>query len=833
MAIAGGDVRERARRGAQAKKTAANRNTSSASAVLIRLTISGAAALAATPAFAVEPAGEKVTNLETVVVVGSRRADQTRLTSVSPIDVVSGDQLTRSGSTSLSKVLQELLPSFNYPQNNVTNHATLSVRSASLRGLSPDETLILVNGKRRHKSALVAPSGLYGSGANVSDLDTIPISAVERIEVLRDGASALYGSDAIAGVINVVLKGAKPEQGGINAQVGQFSKGDGLRKSVNGYYGIGLADEGFVTLSFDGFDNQKAYNATSDTRQMYFAGDPREASFDRKWFYGSGASDKIALGVNSEVAITERLRGYAFATYADTSNTSIGFLRRPSETNNYRPYYPDGFQPGQDTLGEDLSVTTGLKFDTAGHGAFDVSVNYARHEVDQKIFNSVNTSMGSNSPTRFYRGGLVNDQLSGDVEYKRPFEIEGLAGPLEFAAGFGYRREHNQTRPGDPESYINGGVPIVDGPSAGAAAPSGAQGYTGFQLSDAGSVKRDVFVGYVGLENQITEQLQAGLAARYERYSDFGDATTGKLSARYDFAPAFAVRGAISTGFRAPSLAQENFSVTTTYFTNGVPFQIATLPVNSPVSRALGASDLKAEKSLNLSFGFVWRPVRDVSVTVDAYQIDIDDRLTFTDSLTGPFVISALQSAGITDYTSVAFFTNGLDTRTRGVDLVANYDTELVGNPLKLSAGVSVVNTTITDLKDVPPILQGSGLQLVGVKAQTIVTDSTPRDKLKLNALYTVGAFDINAAVTRYGEYIDATNIAIKQKFSPQWIANLDLGYRFTEQLSAKVGASNLFNSHPDKINVAGRNPVVYEYSPFAPEGAFGTYVYAGVDYSF
>lgn len=797
--------------------------------------LSGAALLApqARAADASGQAAKSDGNLDTVVVVGSRRTDQTRLTSAAPVDVISGEQLTRTGSTSLSQALQNLLPSFNFPQNNTTNRAAQSVRSFSLRGLSPDETLVLVNGKRRHKSARVAPSEMFGAGANVSDLDTIPISAIDHVEVLRDGASALYGSDAIAGVINIVLKEVDGGKGGLSTQVGQFSKGDGLRKSANGYYGISLPNDGFVTLSMDAFDRQKAYNGIADTRQMYFTGDPRESSFaERKWFYGASDADQYSLGLNSEYGFSDNLRGYTFATYAKGNNDIVGFLRPPRDNNNYRPYYPNGYQPGNSTDTEDLAVTSGLRFDAGDAGQFDFSVGYGRNAYDESVHDSVNVSLGSNSPTHFYSGGRVNNELSTNLEYKNSIELAGLFKPLEISAGIGYRNERIQTKAGDPASYINGGVPILDGPSAGSAAPSGAQGYGGLQPSDAGTFRRDNFSAYLGAESQVTEKFQLGSAVRFERYSDFGSKTTGKLNARYDFTPEFAVRGSVSTGFHAPSLAQQTYSSTSTVPINGVLYQSAVLPVSNPVAQALGATSLKPETSVNLTLGFVYRPTANASVTLDAYQIDIDDRLVFTDRLSGAYVTSALQRAGITNYSNVAFFSNGLDTRTRGADLVFDYATQLVGRPLKLSAGASVSNTTIRDTKELPSQLNGSGLNLLGTMARTVITDGSPKNKLRLGALYTLDDLDIDLSTIRYGEYRDASP-GYRQEFAAQWVTNVDLGYHVNQQLKVRFGANNVFNTHPEKLDAIGRAPVVYEYSAFAPDGAFGTYLYAGLDYSF
>ncbi|WP_437880960.1 TonB-dependent receptor plug domain-containing protein [Pseudomonas sp. LRF_L74] len=802
---------------------------------MLRAIMLGSAALASVPAQSAEVQGgaKADASLDTVVVVGSRRTDQTRLTSAAPVDVISNEQLTRSGTTSLSQALQNLLPSFNFPQNNTTNRPAQSVRSFSLRGLSPDETLVLVNGKRRHKSARVAPSEMFGAGANVSDLDTIPISAIDHIEVLRDGASALYGSDAIAGVINIVLKEVDDGHGGISTQVGQFSKGDGLRKSINGYYGITLPNDGFVTLSLDTFDRQKAYNGIADTRQMYFAGDARESSFaQRKWFYGSGEADQYSLGLNSEYGFSDTLRGYTFATYAKGNTDIIGFLRPPRDNNTYRAYYPDGYQPGNSTDTEDLALTTGLRFDAGDSGQFDFSVGYGRNAYDESVHDSVNVSMGSDSPTSFYSGGRVGSEVSTNLEYKNSIDVAGLAKPLEVAAGIGYRNERIQTRAGDPASYINGGVPIADGPNAGNSAPSGAQGYGGLQPSDAGTFRRDNFSAYFGLENQVTDKLQLGSAIRFERYSDFGSKTTGKLSGRYDFTPEFALRGSVSTGFHAPSLAQQTYSSTSTVPINGVLYQSAVLPVSSPVAQALGATDLKPEKSLNLTLGFVYRPASNVSVTLDAYQIDIDDRLVFTDRLSGTYVTAALQRAGVTNYSNVAFFTNGLDTRTRGADLVFDYSTQLARHPLKLSAAASVSNTVITGVRDLPSQLQGSGLNLLGNVARTVVTDASPKNKLRFGALYSVDDFDIDLAFIRYGEYRDASP-GYRQELAAQWVTNLNIGYHVNDKLKLRVGADNLFNTHPEKLDVAGRAPVVYEYSAFAPDGAFGTFLYAGLDYNF
>jgi len=803
----------------------------------------GAALGALTAASAVAQSAEDV-----IVVTGTRAEGRTALESTAPVDVISAGTLENNGSTELNVALSYALPSFNFPQPAITD-GTDHVRPATLRGLGPDQTLVLVNSRRRHASALVNLNGSVGRGSSAVDLNTIPVSAIGRVEVLRDGASAQYGSDAIAGVINVGLREAR-EGGQVTASFGQYatdiplvdqprSASDGDTTSLSGWVGLPLGAEGFLTLSAEYRDREPTNRAGPDTRQQYpdLPGgglDPREQSFDRiNHRFGLSASEALSLFANAGLPINADAELYGWASYQQRDGQGAGFYRRASDSRNVPAIYPDGFLPYITTDVEDISVLGGVRGDWAEWG-YDFSLGYGRNELGYGVENSLNTSMGASSPTSFDAGALIYDQLTANADFQRNYAVDAFAGPLSVAVGLEYRLESYEIEAGEPASYINGGV---TGPN-GEILASGSQVFPGFQPSNAIDEDRDSIAAYIDLETDVTDRFTVSAAARAESYSDFGETVTGKLAARYQLTDALALRGAVSNGFRAPSLQQAYFTSTSTVFTGTppTPVEVGTFPATSPVAAALGGEPLEAEESLNISGGLVFAQ-GGFTLTVDAYAIDIDDRIVLSENLSGPDVEALLVNAGITNITSARFFINGVETETRGVDVVASYGFETADwGDFDLTFGA---NFTETEVTDAPTSEVLPGVSLFARREIARFEVGQPENKLIGSVDWSRGPFAGYVRATRFGETVDpgtAADGSGDEVLSPKTIVDAEFSADITDGLNVAFGANNLFDEYPD---VTAETPAldgtfsrIFPFSGFSPFGFSGRYVYGRIRYS-
>ena len=803
----------------------------------------GVALGALTAASAVAQSAEDV-----IVVTGTRAEGRTALESTAPVDVISAGTLENNGSTELNVALSYALPSFNFPQPAITD-GTDHVRPATLRGLGPDQTLVLVNSRRRHASALVNLNGSVGRGSSAVDLNTIPVSAIGRVEVLRDGASAQYGSDAIAGVINVGLREAR-EGGQVTASFGQYatdiplvdqprSASDGDTTSLSGWVGLPLGAEGFLTLSAEYRDREPTNRAGPDTRQQYpsLPGgglDPREQSFDRiNHRFGLSASEALSLFANAGLPINADAELYGWASYQQRDGQGAGFYRRASDSRNVPAIYPDGFLPYITTDVEDISVLGGVRGDWAEWG-YDFSLGYGRNELGYGVENSVNTSMGASSPTSFDAGALIYDQLTANADFQRNYAVDAFAGPLSVAVGLEYRLESYEIEAGEEASYINGGV---TGPN-GEILATGSQVFPGFQPSNAIDEDRDSIAAYIDLETDVTDRFTVSAAARAESYSDFGETLTGKLAARYQLTDALALRGAVSNGFRAPSLQQAYFTSTSTVFTGTppVPVEVGTFPATSPVAAALGGEPLEAEESLNISGGLVFAQ-GGFTLTVDAYAIDIDDRIVLSENLSGPDVEALLVNAGITNITSARFFINGVETETRGVDVVASYGFETADwGDFDLTFGANFTDTEVTDAptSEVLP-----GVSLFARREIARFEVGQPENKLIGSVDWSRGPFAGYVRATRFGETVDpgtAADGSGDEVLSPKTIVDAEFSADITDGLNVAFGANNLFDEYPD---VTAETPAldgtfsrIFPFSGFSPFGFSGRYVYGRIRYS-
>jgi iron complex outermembrane receptor protein len=756
--------------------------------------------------------------LEEVVVTGTRVADRSRLDTLSPVDVLTANALASQGSTELATSLQRLAPSLTFPRPSA-NDGTDSIRPATLRGLSPDQTLVLVDSRRRHASALVNLGGSVGRGSSAVDLNALPVSAIERVEVLRDGASAQYGSDAIAGVVNVRLRAAR-EGGGatltygeydtrVNTARGSRNENDGATKSLAGWVGLGLGAEGFLTLSGEYRDRNPTSRGDLDPRVT-----PNRVTSR----YGEPDSKDLSFYANAGLPLASGWELYGWAGLQDRDSTSAALYRIPTNPDNVPDIYPDGFLPLINPDVTDVTAAAGTRGDIAGWGA-DFSLVYGRNKLHYDVHNSLNATYGADSQTSFDAGGLVYDQFVFNAGLTRTLDVGFLANPLNFAWGVEARRENYQVVAGEQASWDTGDVAPERTP--------GAQGFPGFQPSNEVDEDRTAFGGYIDLESNLTDKLLASVALRAEHYSDFGSATTGKVALRYDFTPAFALRGTVSRGFRAPSLQQQYFTSTATVFTDGIPAETGTFPATSDVARALGATDLEAEKSWNYSVGAVLR-VAGFEATVDAYQIDIDDRIILSENLSGTAVLEALDEAGITGVTAARFFTNGVDTRTRGVDIVLRK--RLVTENAGRFDFTAAANYNDTDIRYVADVSAPGLPILFGRQNQLRLERGTPKDKYVLGATWnrSFGGYELGANLhaTRYGETLAAGSSEPNDLvLEPKWVTDLSVQAR-VNQVTLTLGADNLFDTYPTKNPEALNTTGTVGFSQFSPFGFNGRFLY-------
>lgn len=771
------------------------------------------------PVAAAETATADVPKLDTVIVTGTRAQERTASASLSPIDVISGDTLRSTGSDELGAVLARLIPSINFPRPSLVDGAEL-VRPAQLRGLSPDQVLVLVNGKRRHTSAFVNLGGAVGRGSAPADLNAIPLSAVDHIEVLRDGASARYGSDAIAGVINVILK-HDDHGGSITSKFGEYKKGDGIQRNLSGNTGVALGDNGFINLSAEGADNDYTNRAGKDFRP----GSVGSTTYGQRVFrQGESATDQGKLFLNSEYSFSEAAEFYAFGGYSKTRGETAAFYRASNASNNIPALNPNGYLPLIRGDVEDTSLAVGLRGLLAYDWHYDVSVNYGKNQY-QIGTETINTSLGLATPRKFDNGTLVNDQKQLSLDLSREFSLGWLPYPVSVAFGGEYLDQGYQIKAGDPASYYQ----------------TGSSGLGGFRDSDAGTSTRHNWAQYLDLETNFTEKLSASAAVRHEDYSDFGSNVSGSLSARYDFTPQVALRGSVSNGFRAPSLAQQNFAYTSSQLIGNTIQEAGTFPANSQVARLLGAQDLKAEKSRNYSLGLVLEPTDNLTVTADVYRIDISDRISLSSNLDlskNPAALAYLQANGVgnINYTTVRYFTNATDTTTNGVDLVANYRYQLDnGVRWNSTVGYNYNHTKVTDVKANPSVLDSLGASLVRVDRRErigLLGDTTPQHKLSLGNDLSFGNWALHSNLVRYGSFTsyqaDPTN---DQRFKAAWLLDLSADYKL-KNWTFTVGGDNVTDKYPEKLNAYASSGGNLAYSTFSPYGYSGAFYYGKVAYN-
>ncbi|WAC59907.1 TonB-dependent receptor plug domain-containing protein [Brevundimonas sp. SL130] len=778
---------------------------------VLLVTVSAFALLSAAPAFAQEKAAsDEAANVDEIVVTGTRVANRSRLDTLAPVDVVTAQSLQNRGTTEFATALAQSVPSLTFPRPSA-NDGSDSIRPATLRGLSPDQTLVLVNGTRRHASALVNVNGTVGRGSAAVDLNAIPTSALDRVEVLRDGASAQYGSDAIAGVVNLRLKEAS-SGGGASVTYGQYlttvktargerDEQDGATTTASAWQGFALGEDGFLTLSAE------YMNRESTNRSDY---DPRTAANGAITArYGDPDVEQWTVFANAGKGLGKGWEAYGWAGYQDRESSSAAFPRLSDNVNNVTAIYPNGFLPKIAVHSKDASLAGGLRGVIAGWDA-DFSLVYGRNALDFRTEDTLNSTYGADSLTSFDSGSLIYDQLVLGADFNRQFEAGLEGGPLNLAWGLEQRWENYKIEAGQAESYNRGPL------GSNTALTSGAQGFPGFQPSNEVDVDRDNFAAYADIELPITEKLTVAGAVRFENYSDFGDTQTGKLSARYDFTSHFALRGSVSTGFRAPSLQQSYFTSTSSVIQDGAVVETGTFPSTSVVGTALGGKPLKPETSTNYSLGAVVR-LGAFDLTVDAYKIDIEDQIVLSELLRDSALLTPL---GVQ---AARFFLNGVSTSTEGVDVVGRYrlPTERVGDfDFTVAANFNDVSLD-TDLSTT----------LFGRSRILTIEEGTPDTKVSAGADWRLQKWAATLRATYYGDVLQPGSVAANDYHTGEkTVVDLEGRYQLTDRVGLAVGADNLFDEYPEATPASLNSNGVVGYSYSSPFGFNGRFVYARVN---
>lgn len=785
--------------------------------------------------------------LDANVVIGTRASDRTVLNAPVPVDVLTAAEIQQTGAVETSQILQMLAPSFNFPRP-VISDGTDHVRPSTLRGLGPDQVLVLVNGKRRHTSALVNVNGTIGRGSTGVDLNAIPAASIERIEVLRDGAAAQYGSDAIAGVINIILKSDPKTDMGV--QVGSnYTKEenypedkyltDGDVSSVDASTGSNFSGGGFFHVTGQ-YNNRGSTNrALPDKRVQYFPGDPRNTDplLNNRIDFRQGDAHVHDVSGVVNLALPTMSSGaqiYAYGIGGRREGQGAGNWRLPNGTNTNRTIFPNGFLPLINSKINDYSGTVGVNGEIS-RWKYDLSGVYGHNDFAFNITNTNNATLPGNQ-TEFYAGKLKFSQATANLDLVRAFPMSAFASALNVAIGAEARRDMYGIGAGEPNSYIDGGQKVLDGPSKGAQPAPGAQVFPGFRPTDASDNSRTNVAGYVDFETNLLKNLLVGVAGRTEHYSDFGGTTTGKATGRYEFAPGYAIRGALSTGFRAPSLSQEFYAATSTNFLDLgaglVPVEARTFPVESGAAKALGAKPLKAEKSVNASIGLALAPVQNLTLTADYYNIKINDRIVFSGNFTGAALTAFLTAQGFPGVSGARYFTNAIDTHTAGIDVVARYALDFAEYGVsRFTGGFNDTKTRVVRVAATPPALASQQSVLFDRVERGRIEVGQPHRTVSLTLDHSIGRFAANLHTQRYGQVGfrgSSTDPTLDQTFGAKWITDLNASYSVLRQLRLTVGANNLFDVYPDKQIAKNNNSGIFQYSNTVTTFGFnGRFVYA------
>jgi iron complex outermembrane receptor protein len=820
----------------------------------------------ALPVIAAEEQSKK-DDAETIVVVGSRAAPRSVADSPVPIDVISGSELMANGPSDMATLLRTVTPSYNVNAQAISDGATI-VRPANLRGLSPDSTLVLINGKRRHKGSIIAFSGGgIADGAQSPDVSTIPAIALKQVEVLRDGASAQYGSDAVAGVINFVLN--DNDSGGvIEAKMGQFSEGDGDLITISGNVGLPLSDNGFINLSFESNQQDATSRSTqrSDAQGLIDAGNSDVRTPAAQVWGSPEISDDLKLFVNAGIDLDGDSEAYLFGNWSEKTveggfyfrnpNTRAGIFKGPTledgsasiltadltpgATDNsacpvvaivdnapdaaalaslsgancyaHNLRFPGGFTPffGGDVV--DLSLFVGTRGEFSDGTLYDFSAGVGEHSTEFRIGNTINSSLGPDTPTQFTPGAYAQLEKSANADFSK--EVDGAMGLESLVVSYGVelRQETFTITAGDEASFKLG--PLVDQGFS-----IGSNGFPGFKPADAGSSSRTSKAAYFDTEAQITDAFMTQVAFRFEDFSDFGSNFSWKLASIYDVSDSFKIRGSVGTGFRAPTIGQSNVRNVQTQAVDGVLVDIATLPPTNEVSVRFGGVELTPEEATSFAFGGVYQD-GDFFLTVDYFNIEVTDRITQTSAIELTDADrSELTALGVTDaigLSKVKFFTNDFDTTTQGVDIVANYSNDAFDGEMGYALAYNWTETTVDKF----------GANVNETKLNRLER-GLPEQKGSFTVDYSADDWTLMARANYYGEWF---------QFSPNItgdavvLLDAEFAYNFDGGTAISVGVNNLTD---DNGPVAVGAPSGRSYASTSPYGFNGRFMYAKVSHRF
>lgn len=848
------------------------------------------------------------TYIEKIAIVGTRNVPRNAIESTVPLDVISAADMRRQGNTDMLSMLSKVIPSFNVNDQPINDASTL-VRPANLRGMASDHTLVLINGKRRHRSAVITfLGGGLSDGAQGPDIAAIPISGLSQIGVLRDGASAQYGSDAIAGVINFGLKDDN-EGGLIETRFAQYYEGDGEALQIIANQGFQLGDTGFINLSAEYVERQPTNRSvqrddaillqqagldvanpvqiwgTPDTHYDYkFAANSAIELSDKSELYGftnlarrkvSGgfffrnpqtrtgvnvmpifASGDFVAGEDVELTMPSAYQwlvtdltpgdGIVCPNVTFPSNEFLHLQPQYKEVLNdpncfaFNEVFPSGFTPSFGGIVEDAFTVAGIKGSFGNGWNYDLSASLGYSAVDYFLNDSLNPSLGPESPTNFAPGGARQIEKSLNFDVRNTFQF-GFLEEINFAGGLEWRRENYLQRQGDEASWVVGpfAIDTITGSPSGLSV--GSNGFPGYRPESAGDWGRGNWAAWIDLETWLTDTLLLSGSMRYENYTDFGSTLDGKLSFLAELNSSLALRGSMNTGFKAPTVGQSHvINVTTAFFNNRLQDQ-ATLPPTHPISQQVGATPLEPERSVNLSFGLVGKIMEDLYLTADFFRIDLDDRISTTSAIAlTEEDLRVLQSVGINDaarFAAVKYFTNDFDTRTQGLDWVVNYVTDIKGVQTQISLNY---NWTKTDVQRVTLYTRRDEVgQLVtesNLNAQRIrmIEENIPHHRASFSVSQTWEnvntLFRLNYFSSYYEDHLDASS-GFDIEAGAELTIDFELGYQFTPGWQIVFGANNLFDNRPDNNPFSGRAGALYPST--SPMGINGGLWYSRLLYQF
>lgn len=825
-----------------------------------------------------------VERVEKITVIGSRGSIRSLDDLPVPVDILSAKTLANTGHSEVGRMLQTVTPSFNFSSSAISD-GTDAFRPATLRGLGPDQTLVLINGKRRHQASLIHINSSVGRGTTGTDMNAIPAAAIKRIEVLRDGASAQYGSDAIAGVINIVLNDSD-DDGSVAVSYGGYTQGDGITTNINLSKGLPLGESGFINTSVNfrerDFTNRAGLHGscqfdgcTINEEGDYIAYDPRELTAARNTFrVGDAQSQQYALATNAKFQL-ENGHLYGFLTFSNRDNESATFFRQNNSIDNPRladgdATVPMGFLPKINADIKDISYNLGYQIDLSIDTTLDISYTYGENTIDYRTSDSINASyvnalqynndelpsekVRTRTPRAAASYGLALTLQTLNVDYTHDFEF------ISLAIGSELRKDQYQVKAGEKYSYFDydshSGVNLFPTDSS-----AGIQGFRGISPISSLEETRNVFSLYTEIESPLTNNINISTAIRYDNYEGFGDSTNIKVAALWSAHDKIKFRAAISTGFRAPSMQQLYFNNISTQFVTDpenpsgdqIPIQVGTFRNDSKLAQNIGIPELNEENALNISLGSVIQFTDYFNLTIDYYKISIKDRIVISDKLSEGLSETLDNILAISGAGAAQFFLNGADTQTNGIDIISTWSTDIFNGKLNLTLAANFTNTEVeslysplkgdlqSDLTDIPPELIFSEQEI------SIIEDWQPQDRISLNTLYQTNQFTFNLAFNRYGEYtvLDGQ----QQTYGAKTLTDISLNYQLNNQLAFTLGGNNIFDVYPDKNTIgnsrAGKiidthgNVIVDSSGVFtysrrsAPFGFNGAYFYTGLEYTF